>query len=233
MLQTRGVSHKIIITGEPVPACLLAAALGPACAAAVAVGALFVTLGAATSHQMVFLDFVLAFCSVACASQNVQKLILGHHTAAAPQPSPRPQPYCAFLPSYAQKFTKNKAIFFQHHFCKTRGAYRALARVSYRCSVRVTETHSDTAVAHENGGGGGQGGRTNVRDCSPLSYRFLLCASMRESSESIVDRSVSSSPAATAAPLATPTYLISVLFPYYGALLLFIVSSVSAHQTAM
>ena len=119
VLQTRGVSHKIIITGEPVPACLLAAALGPACAAAaVAVGALFVTLGAATSHQMVFLDFVLAFCSVACASQNVQKLILGHHTAAAPQPSPRPQPYCAFLPSYAQKFTKTKQYSFSIIFAK-------------------------------------------------------------------------------------------------------------------
>lgn len=182
-------------------------------------------------------DGVLRFCfSVLLSGMRLAKCAETNTWSSHSRRPPTLTPPTTLLrlPSFlCTKIYKNKAIFFQHHFCKTRGAYRALARVSYRCSVRVTETHSDTAVAHENGGGGGQGGRTNVRDCSPLSYRFLLCASMRESSESIVDRSVSSSPAATAAPLATPTYLISVLFPYYGALLLFIVSSVSAHQTAM
>ncbi len=72
-----------------------------------------------------------------------------------------------------------------------------LARVSYRCSVLMAETHSDTAagtpherspvfrtdppppppalslsLTHRRGARAAY-----VRDCSPLSYRFWLCAS--------------------------------------------------------
>ena len=122
VLQTRGVSYKIIITGErawwPVPLCRACLWAPPAAAAVVGVlVTLKLTTGAATSHQMVFLDFVIAFCSVAFASQNVQKLILGHHTAAAPptnQPPPTHNQLCLPILSHTkQKWVTSSSSLFK------------------------------------------------------------------------------------------------------------------------